>query len=155
MVVNINRLIELSKTKEELLSKYHNLTKTQNDLIQSEELEDFDKVLESKTAIMEKIDKLDAEFVKLYDKLKNDEDIESIEEIETSKYPELKELKEVISKISTILKDIDLIDKANMTLMERNLSKVKLGLKNVKNSKAAHRGYSHNPVSSIMIDEKK
>lgn len=155
MIDNINKLIEISNEKEDLLSKYYDLTNTQNNLIQSEELEEFDKVLENKTKLIKKTDNLDLEFIKLYDEFKAKENIDSIEEIEIDKYNNLKELKDIISKISKLLKDIEKVEKANMTLMERSFSKVKLGLRNIKHTKAAHRGYSHNPVGSIMIDEKK
>lgn len=155
MIANVDRLIKVSETKEELLSKFFELTKTQNDLIKSEDFDQFDDILEEKERLIGEIDGLDVEFIELYEGFKKEANVESIEDIDASEYPNLKDLKKTISNLSNLLREVDLLDKSNMALMKKSFSEVKLDLKNAKTNKLAHRGYNQNPVGSIMIDEKK
>lgn len=147
--------MELSKVKKEDLNEILRLTKEQKLSIESEDLDGLNRIIGHKDKLMKKIDLLDLEFLDLYNKIKEEENIDTLDKINSGKYRNLEKLKRVIEDINFILKDITLIDNENTEMMKANLEDIKSGLKHVKKVQQAYKGYNYEMGSSILIDEKK
>lgn len=154
-IENINKMINLSLQKKKMLYEILDLNKKQRQLIEDDKLEEMGELLQNKQTIMDEIDLLDAEFLKLYNKVKEDEKIDSINHIDINKYSNLKDLKSTVESINKILEEISKIDKINTSEMKKSLKAVQQNIKNVKNGKKAYKGYNKNQSDSMIIDEKK
>lgn len=151
----VQELIGLSREKANYLTNILDLTKEQKRVIKEENMERLNQIIEKKSEIIKKIDKLDVSFITKFSQLKKENNIGDLNEIDTEKYPNLKELKEVVAQITSILMAISIVDKENNKALEENLGKVKLSLKRVKEGKKAYKGYNKSISQSMLIDEKK
>lgn len=152
---NVKKMIELSLEKKGLLNKILELTKTQTNAIENENMDDLSVILVEKERLMEEIDVLDRDFLSLYNAIKLDEGIDSLEKIDIEKYANVKSLKEIVTEINSILNNISTIDRNNTIKMKLNVDKIKSDLKQVKEAKRAYKGYNYEAVESMLIDEKK
>lgn len=152
---NINQIISLSKDKKILLNKILDLTNKQKMAIEDDDLDYLGLILEDKDNLMNKIDKIDIEFIKLYNTIKKTEDISTFDEIDVEKYNNIKDLKDIVNDINKVLTEISNKDKENRRIMKLSLDNVKLDIKNVKKGQKAYKGYNYESTSSMLIDEKK
>lgn len=152
---DINKIILLSMEKKSSLDKMLNLTENQQKAIEEEDLDLIGTILEDKEKLIIKIDKIDIQFIELYNSIKEKEGISSFDEIDVKKYDNIKNLKNIVSEINNILRKISNIDKENTKKMKLSITNIKLDIKNVKKGKEAYKGYNHESVESILIDEKK
>lgn len=152
---NIGKMIELSKAKEEYLIEILGLTKEQKGFIKDEDMDGLNNIILDKEKLMKNIDLLDLDFLKLYNQIRQEENVDTIDRIDSIKYDNLEDLQKVIGNINIILNNISTIDKENTEIMKNNLENVKSGLKQVKEVKKAYKGYGYEMVESILIDEKK
>lgn len=152
---NIDKMIEFSSQKKNLLMEIFELTKAQANFIEEDNMEEIDIILEKKEELMNKIDIFDKEFLENYLIVKKQEGIDSIDMIDIRKYDNLKSLKNIVNEINTILNEIEKIDQKNILNMQSNISKIKSNLRQVKEVKRAYKGYNYEPNESILIDKKK
>lgn len=156
MTINIiDKMISLSKDKNEYLRDILKLTKEQKSFIQKDDMDGIENIISEKENLMSSIDLLDVQFLSLYNEIKELENITSIDEINSIKYSNLSELKEEIGNLNILLSNITVIDKENTKIMKENLENIKYGLKQVKEVKRAYKGYNYESEESILIDEKK
>lgn len=151
----IEELIDISKQKLNLLNNMLETTQEQKRSIDSENMEKVDLLLNTKARLIEKIDKLDVQFLTRFSQLKKENNIEDIDELDIHKYPNLKELKEVVKEISSTLMTLSLLDKENNAMMKKKLENVKSNLRKLKKGQKAYKGYNKPLNNSILIDEKK
>ncbi len=152
---NVKKMIELSLGKKDILLQILELTKTQGNVIENDNMDDLSIILVKKEKLMEEIDVLDREFLSLYNGIKSEEGIDNLEKINIDKYTNIKSLKEIVVEINTILNDISAIDRNNTIKMKSNVDKIKSDLKQVKEAKRAYKGYNYEAAESMLIDEKK
>ncbi len=152
---NINSMISLCFSKKKMLKMILNLTTEQRDLIEGDNLDKLEDILLKKQEIMEEVDKVDIQFLKLFEIIKSTEEIETIDKINIDKYSNIRALKEEIHEINLILKEIQELDINNTSKMQENIRDLKLEIRNVKKGKLAYKGYNKDPELSILIDEKK
>lgn len=152
---NVKKMIELSLGKKDILLQILELTKTQGNVIENDNMDDLSIILVKKEKLMEEIDVLDREFLSLYNGIKSEEGIDNLEKINIDKYTNIKSLKEIVANINTILNDISAIDRNNTIKMKSNVDKIKSDLKQVKEAKRAYKGYNYEAAESMLIDEKK
>lgn len=152
---NINKMIDLSMKKKDLLLEILKLSKEQERIIEEDKMEELDSILQEKEKLMGKIDSLDMDFLTVYNRIKEEEKIDSFENLPIDRYGNLKDLKALVNEINNILNNLTILDKNNIGKMKANLEKTKSDLKNVKVGKRAYKGYSYGDVGSIFIDEKK
>mgnify|MGYP000937371614 CR=1 FL=1 len=152
---NIDKLISLSKEKNQLINEMYGFTKTQEEEIKKEDMENLNEILDEKDNLIKKINKIDIEFLKVFSQIKKDEKIENISDLDPEKYPNLKELKDVVTEISSTLMTISLLDEENNKNMKKRIEETKLELKKVKEGQRAYKGYNVSMTNSILIDEKK
>ena len=152
---NIDKLISLSKEKKQLIDEMHNCTKVQKKEIDKENMDSLNYILDEKDKLIQKINKIDIEFLTIFSQIKKAEGIENIDELDINEYPNLKELKEIIKDISSTLVAISLLDEENNKNMKKRIEKTKMELKKVKEGKRAYKAYNKPIEGSILIDEKK
>lgn len=152
---NIDKLISLSKEKNQIINKMYSITKGQKEEIEKEDMENLNHILDEKDKLIEEINKIDIEFLTIFSQIKNTEGIEKIEELNVQLYPNLKELKEIVTDISSTLVAISLLDDENNENMKKRMEKTKMELKRVKDGQRAYKGYNKPITGSILIDEKK
>lgn len=151
----IASLIKLSEEKKDLLDSMYGFTKDQANEIAEENMEGLNQILDEKDSLIEKINKIDLEFLQVFSEIKEEEKIEDIGELDIGLYPRLKELKELIKSISSILEGLAQLDEENSKNMKRQMENTKMELKRVKNGHRAYKGYKRPTDGSILIDERK
>lgn len=151
----IDRLIDLSRQKNQLLNKMLEVTEKQAREIGKEDFNDLDLSIRSKDDIIKRIDKLDKSFLEIFSQIKKDHNIEDINMLDIDEYPNLKELKKEVKKLSSTLLTLSLLDKENNESIRRKLEKAQYNLKNIKKGRKAYKGYNYKAVESMLIDEKK
>lgn len=152
---SINKMVQISLAKKDLLIQILKLTNIQKELIAIDDIDRLDSILGEKEILMGKIDESDSEFLSLYNSIKEQEKIESMDDIDSKKYLNIRYLQDIIREINTILVDITDIDQVNTSNMKNNLDMIKSELKQIKEVKKAYKGYNYEVVESMLIDEKK
>lgn len=151
----IDKLISITRKKNELLSSLLSLTRVQAEEIEKEEMDNLNHILDQKDDIIKEINRLDLDFINIFSQIKKDHSIEDIEELSVEEYPNLKELKEAVKEVSSTLVSLSLIDEENTKAIKKKLELTKLELKKVKEGKKAYKGYAPTMIRSMLIDEKK
>lgn len=151
----IDSLIKLSEEKKDLLDSMYGFTKGQKSEIAEENMEGLNQILDEKDKIIERINRIDLDFLKVFSEIKEKEKIEDIGELDVDIYPSLKDLKKVIRNISSTLGALALLDEENSRNMKRQIENTKLELKRIKNGQRAYKGYNSPTDGSILIDERK
>lgn len=153
--MTIDKMIHLSREKEDILGQILELTKEQKIHISNEDMEGINKLIGNKEDLMKKVDLLDLDFLSLYNRIIEEEKISSINDIDLVKYSNMEDLQDSIRDINILLEKISLLDKENTEIMEKNFNNIKSGLKHVKRVKTAYKGYNYEVDNSILLDEKK
>lgn len=153
--IYIKKMIELIDRKKKMLERLLQLSKEQGNFIKDENMDAINNVLVEKQKTIDEIDIIDKEFLYVYEKVKEGEDIDSLDMIDIEKYGNLKTLKQKVNDINSILDEISKLDHDNLVNMESSIKKIKSDLKQVKEAKRAYKGYNYESVESILIDEKK
>lgn len=151
----IDELISITKEKNLLLNKMHNITKEQKEEIEREDMENLNRIMDQKDSLMKKIDELDLSFITIFSQIKKEHSIESIDELSLEKYPNLAELKEGVKEVSSTLMTLSLMDERNTQAIKERLEQTKTELKKLKEGKKAYKGYNPPMNGSMLIDEKK
>lgn len=151
----ILNLTSLAKEKNKLLNKVILLTKKQRREIEEENYEDLSEILSEKDRIIKKIDELDASFLDIFYKLKNENSIDDINELNVDDYPQLKELKKETKKIMSNLLTLSMLDEKNNEAIKIKLKKAEKDLRKIRLGKRAYRGYNYKMAESLLIDKKK
>ena len=155
ITASIDKLISLSKEKNQLINEIYGFTKAQKQEIEKEDINNLNKILDEKDKLIKKINKIDIEFLNIFSQIKKEEGVENIYDLDVNKYPNLKDLKNIVTEISSTLMAISLLDEENNKNMKKRLEQVKLELKRVKEGQRAYKGYNVPMTESILIDEKK
>lgn len=155
ITASIDKLISLSKEKNQLINEIYGFTKAQKQEIEKEDINNLNKILDEKDKLIKKINKIDIEFLNIFSQIKKEEGVENIYDLDVNKYPNLKDLKNIVTEISSTLMAISLLDEENNKNMKKRLEQVKLELKRVKEGQRAYKGYNVPMTDSILIDEKK
>ena len=152
---NIDKLISLSKEKNQLINEMYGFTKAQKQEIEKEDINKLNTLLDEKDILIKKINQIDIEFLNIFSQIKKEEKVENIYDLDVKKYPNLKDLKKIVTEISSTLMAISLLDEENNKNMKKRIEKIKLQLKRVKEGQRAYKKYNVPMTESILIDEKK
>ena len=152
---NIEKLISISKEKNQLLLQMKGLADKQEDRIEGEKIEDLNETLDKNDSIINKINELDILFLTIFSQIKKEKSIQDIEELDVNEYPELRELKKTIKEVSSTLMTISLMNRENSKAMKHKLEETKAEIRKIRDGKKAYRGYNTKILDSILIDEKK
>ncbi len=152
---NIDKLISLSKEKNQLINEMYGFTKAQKQEIEKEDINKLNTLLDEKDILIKKINQIDIEFLNIFSQIKKEEKVENIYDLDVKKYPNLKDLKDIVTEISSTLMAISLLDEENNKNMKKRIEQTKLELKRVKEGQRAYKKYNVPMTDSILIDEKK
>ena len=152
---NIDKLISLSKQKNQIINEMYGFTKAQKKEIEKEDINNLNKILDEKDKLIKRINQIDIEFLNIFSQIKKEEKVENIYDLDANKYPNLKDLKDIVTEISSTLMAISLLDEENNKNMKKRIEKTKLELKRVKEGQRAYKKYNVPMTDSILIDEKK
>jgi len=155
MEAQIQMLINCLEDKLDLLNELIKFTKQQRKLIEEENIDKLERILESKQVRMDRINKIDNEFIKNYESIKENYDIADIGELTVDRLY-LKELKEKTKDVSDRLEEIYKLDKINDELINKSYNKLKGRVKTIKQGKNVRSGYERQISRSggIYIDKK-
>lgn len=151
----VDRLISISNEKKSYLEEMLQLSKKQETIIKNDDLSKLDSVLNDRDLLMKTIDKLDLEFLEIYNDILASEKVENIYDIDVDKFTNIKDLKKVVGTIRDTLKEIDILDKNNMSNINKAFEEVQSNLKQIKTGQKLYKGYSMEVDNSILIDSKK
>lgn len=152
---NIDKLISLSKEKNQLINEMYGFTKAQKQEIEKEDINKLNTLLDEKDILIKKINQIDIEFLNIFSQIKKEEKVENIYDLDVKKHPNLKDLKDIVTEISSTLMAISLLDEENNKNMKKRIEQTKLELKRVKEGQRAYKKYNVPMTDSILIDEKK
>ena len=152
---NIDKLISLSKQKNQIINEMYGFKKAQKKEIEKEDINNLNKILDEKDKLIKRINQIDIEFLNIFSQIKKEEKVENIYDLDANKYPNLKDLKDIVTEISSTLMAISLLDEENNKNMKKRIEKTKLELKRVKEGQRAYKKYNVPMTDSILIDEKK
>lgn len=151
----VDEMIRISNEKLKLLNVILDLTKLEREYIDKEDMDKINGILDEKDNVINRIDKLNIQFLTCFSQLKKENNVNELDELEIEDYPNLKELKEVVIEIKSTFMAISLIDDENNKEMAKGLEKIKANLKIIKKGQKAYKGYNKTLNESILIDEKK
>ncbi|MCT4592709.1 MAG: flagellar protein FlgN [Anaeromicrobium sp.] len=153
----INELINICDNKLELLKKMLQMTKNQNHIVLTTDMGKLTNNIKEKQKIIDKINELDMEFLKVFNEVKTLLNVKSMEEISLTQYPQFVEVKTRIEKIMEYLEDIKKIDDENTLLVENEFNELKKKMKNVKVQQSSRKIASaynkkYASVSGVFLD---
>lgn len=154
LINDLNRIIE---KKLELFNKLYDITLEQKKDIENNEADNIEILVQQKQQVIDKIDKLDADFLAGYNKLKEELQIDNLDFTDTAKYPEMKNIKAHIEKIMGMAHKIMELENSNRERLESIFQDVKNELRQIKAGKRSLKAYEPTPVynDGIFIDKKK
>ncbi|NMA65585.1 MAG: flagellar protein FlgN [Clostridiaceae bacterium] len=153
----IKRMTELSQKKYVLLKEMLVLTKSQTSAIANENMNDLERLIQSKQERIERIDKLDDEFKTCYLKLKELLKVNKLDEIKEMKIAGVKELQDTVGQIAEIIKEISEIENKNKDEIKKIMALTAVEIKKINQGKTANSAYkpSQSMAPSYFIDKKR
>lgn len=156
MESKIEKLNSLLSDKKILLEDFYKLTIVQKKLIENNDIDKLNRIINNKENVIEKINRLDVEFLGIYNNIKEVEDINDLSQLSIEK-DYLVKLKELTSKCEKLMKTIKIQDDENNNIMKSGFEDVKKSLREIKRGKTTTNKYYNNMPSSggYFIDSKK
>lgn len=145
----ISIMIQSLKKKLAILNAIEKLNLRQKDELEDSALdpEDFDKTVGEKAAYIEELDKLDAGFQELFDRVK--------EELNTNRAlycEEIKQMQELIRQLTEKSTAIQVEEARNKRLMEQKFMSVKKQVREVRTSQRIVNQYYKNMMKTNFIE---
>uniref|UniRef100_A0A7C5V3T4 Flagellar protein FlgN n=1 Tax=Caldicellulosiruptor owensensis TaxID=55205 RepID=A0A7C5V3T4_9FIRM len=137
-----NKLVSLLEEKERLVDRFLALTSLQQEYILNDNFDELSKIVDEKADLIERINKIDDQFMDEFENIKVKKGIKSFDEItdidkETSIL--LKNLTSAILQKLQVIKDID---EKNNILIRAKFDEIKRALKSMRYKKEALKDYS-------------
>ena len=153
----IEKLLESTGRKHEILLEILRLTREQSAAINEDGIEKLEKLVLEKQGLIEQVDKLDEEFNACFQHLKREVKVESLDEMQVMKIEGLKELQEAVKQIIGLINEISEIEKQNADIARNLLHSFKNELMKINRSKLIKQAYGFNAAQSVsyFIDRKK
>lgn len=150
----MEKLIEISKDKSDILDEIYFLTIEQSKVIEQEDIEKLNELIDKKQVMINKAQDLDSQFEKIVDELKLVYDVKKLAEIDICK-KEVSKIQIVVKAIMDKVKLIRQIEMGNSSLlremkdnMERKITAIKNGKKAVSNY-----GYGNMQQHPVYFDK--
>lgn len=154
---HIDDLNKIIAQKLALFKDIYSITVAQQKDIVENEADNIDALVQQKQQVIDKIDKLDQDFLNGYKKLKEELGIDSLELIDTDKHPEMKNIKEHIKSIMGMAHKIMELENSNKEKLDSIFQNVKDELRHIKAGKRSVKAYESTPTynDGVFIDKKK
>lgn len=153
----MQRLLEVSQKKYNLLKDMLDITRLQEETINEDSLEELDKNIGQKQEKIDQINKIDEEFDVYFQRLKKELKVTNLDELKDCSIKGAKELKECIAKITGLIGQICELEKLNNNKAKDLLDSIGNKIKNINQGKKVSSAYTPGPVQipSYYIDKKK
>ncbi len=155
--IYIEKLQEISGKKYELMCELNRLTREQSLVITEEGLDELDKLIEKKQAVIDKMMALDEEFDVCFQSFKKELGVNSLDELKASEVKGIGELQKTISRIMVVIKETIALERENSAKAKKLLETFGNEIKKLNQGKKASSAYNPPPVQfpSYFIDRKK
>jgi DNA repair exonuclease SbcCD ATPase subunit len=142
--------------KYEVFCGLYEITRKQQEDIRKHEGDNIEALIEEKQQLIHRIDGLDESFLKGYEMLRRELQLDTFKDMDDKRYPELKNLKGMVGKITELVQGVMALEKSNQEELEEIFQKVKRELKQVNTGKRSLQAYEPAPVynDGIYIDKK-
>lgn len=142
-------LLQDLKKKNLVLDKIINANKRQKEALEDPNLdpEDFDKIVEEKSQLIEELERLDSGFEQIYARVKD----ELQEKKETYK-DEIHQMQRLIRELTDKSATIQTGELRNKELMEKKFSEVKRQVREIRSSQKVVNQYYQNMMKSNYIE---
>lgn len=142
--------------KYELFYELYEITLNQREDIQNNQGDHIEVLIENKQKVIDRIDQLDESFLKGYEILRKELQLDALKNIDDRRYPELKNIKFSVEKIMELARQTMELEKANKEQLEEIFQKVKSELKHVNVGKRSLKAYAPTYINNdgIYIDKK-
>lgn len=154
----IQKLIEISDKKLNIVNEILNLTKMQSAVINEDGADKLNKLISQKQQQIDLIAELDEAFEVYYSRMKSILGVQSLEEINMSQLNGAVKLKQIVKDISSTAEQIQQLEIDNKNKVQEVLDKLASEIRRVKQHKMVNNGYntaSKFQCPSYFIDKKK
>lgn len=154
----VERLIEISNRKYKLLQDMLALTGEQANAINESSIEGLEKLVDSKQAKINEIDKIDEEFNVYFQRLKQQLKIKSLDELSEPAIKGARELQGTVKRLVALMNEIFALEKQNNQKAKGLLDSLANEVKKLSQTKKVNLAYNHagpKILPSYFIDKKK
>ncbi|ADL42238.1 hypothetical protein COB47_0933 [Caldicellulosiruptor obsidiansis OB47] len=137
-----NKLVSLLEEKEKLVDRFLTLTSLQQEYILNDNFDELSKIVDEKADLIERINKIDDQFMDEFENIKVKKGIKSFDEITDIDKETGILLKSLTSSILQKLQVIKDIDEKNNILIRAKFDEIKRALKSMRYKKEALKDYS-------------
>ena len=150
---SVKYMNEIMKRKLSLLHEMHYLSTQAYGYVSEESVDSLSNIFEAKQALIQEIDILDKQFLKLFDGLKAGFGINSMAELRQDKSPGLSDLRANTSEILEMLKKLDALDSKLNISVEKLRGDVAADLNRIRRQKQISGVYSSDAVRRDKKDQ--
>lgn len=154
----IQKLIEISDKKLNIIKEILELTKIQSEIIDENSADKINRLIDLKQQQIDLIGELDQAFEVYYGRLKSVLGVQSIDEIDMAQFTEATQLKRIVTEISNTISQIQKLEIENKNKVQDVLDKLASEIRKVKSHKMVNNGYNiagKLDTPSYFIDKKK
>lgn len=137
-----NKLVSLLEEKEKLVDRFLTLTTLQQEYILNDNFDELSKIVDEKGDLIERINRIDSEFLEEFESIKKQKGIKSFDEITDIDKETGILLKSLTSSILQKLQVIKDIDEKNNILIRAKFDEIKKTIKSMRYKKEALKDYS-------------
>lgn len=138
----MEKLIEISKRKSDILNDIYSLTVEQSRIIAKEDVEGLNELIDKKQVFIDEAQELDAKFEKIVDDLKLVYGVSRLDEIDICK-TEVEKIQIVVKAIMEKVKLIRKLEMENSTLLREMKDNIERKITSIKSGKKAVSGYGY------------
>ena len=145
----IDIMIQSLAKKEKVLDRIMELDELQKEQLENPELEveEFDRVVEDKAALIEQLEQLDSGFDKLYDRVK-----ELLQNNKEAYKDQIKTMQDSIRRITDKSMEIQVQEARNKDLMTQKFARIKSKARTVRTNYKAANQYYKNMMQTGVVD---
>lgn len=155
----IERVIEASNKKYKCLQDLILLTMAQTEAISEDGMDGLDKLINEKQIKINEINKIDEDFGKYLNLLKQKLGINRLDELNTSQLKGAKELKEITGQIMNLLAEINKLEKQNYEKAKGLLDEFGAKIRQIREGKKLNNAYYNSGDGLVppayFLDKKK
>ena len=149
----MEKLIEISKNKSDILNDIYSLTVEQSRVIAKEDIEGLNELIDKKQVVINRAQELDVEFEKIVDDLKLVYGVEKLDQIEICK-DEVEKIQIVVKAIMEKVKLIRKLEMENSSLLREMKDNMENKIKAIKVGKKAVSNYGYNNLQQPVYFNK-
>ena len=151
--VVMEKLIEISKSKSDILNDIYSLTVDQSRVIAKEDIEGLNDLIDKKQVLIDNAKSLDEQFEKIVDELKLVYGVDKLDQIDICK-SEVEKIQIVIKAIMDKVKLIRQLEMENSSLLRDMKNAMERKILSIKTGKKAVSNYGYNNMQQPVYFDK-